>query len=90
MKPPRVRQNRKKFLDFLLSKRAKMVCEVCGAQAWAVAEPDHGLMTAFPVMVGGGASFGTSMVMYVAICTNCGDTRLHSAVTVDEGTQPEA
>jgi ribosomal protein L37E len=90
MKRPRVRQNRKKFLDFLLSKRAKMVCEVCGAQAWAVAEPDQGLMTAFPVMVGGGASFGTSMVMYVAICTNCGHTRLHSAVTVDEGAQPEA
>jgi hypothetical protein len=41
-------------------------------------------------MVGGGASFGTSMVMYVAICTNCGHTRLHSAVTVDEGAQPEA
>jgi ribosomal protein L37E len=79
-----IRQNRKKFLDFLLAKKAKMVCEVCGSQAWAVAEPDQGLMTAFPIMVGGGASFGSSMLMYVAICTHCGHTRLHSQVTVDE------
>jgi hypothetical protein len=77
-------QNREKFLDFLREKQARMVCEVCGSGAWAVAEPDHGLMTAFPVMIGSGASFGTSMVMYVAICMNCGYTRLHSAVTVEE------
>ena len=90
MKPPRIRQDRKKFLDFLRAKQAKMVCEVCGSGAWAVAEPDQGLMTAFPVMVGAGASFATSMVMYVAICTNCGYTRLHSGVTVDEGSAPNS
>jgi hypothetical protein len=90
VKPPRIRQDRKKFLEFLSAKQAKMVCEVCGSGAWAVAEPDQGLMTAFPVMVGAGASFGTSMVMYVAICMNCGYTRLHSAVTVDEGSTPSA
>jgi hypothetical protein len=90
MKKSRTRQNREKFLAFLRSKNAKMVCPVCGGGAWAIAEPDQGLMTAFPVMVGGGASFATSMVMYVVICTNCGNTRLHSAITVDEGTQPEA
>jgi len=39
MKRPRVHQNRDKFLAFLRSKNAKMVCQVCGAQAWAVAEP---------------------------------------------------
>jgi hypothetical protein len=83
-----VRQDRTKFLDFLVARQAKMVCEVCGSGSWAVAEPDQGLMTAFPVMIGSGASFGTSMVMYVAICMNCGYTRLHSAVTVDEATAP--
>jgi hypothetical protein len=83
-----VRQDRTKFLDFLVARQAKMVCEVCGSGSWAVAEPDQGLMTAFPVMIGSGASFGTSMVMYVAICMNCGYTRLHSAVTVDEAAAP--
>jgi hypothetical protein len=86
----RVRQDRQKFLDFLRDRGAKMVCQVCGGGSWAVAEPDQGLMTAFPVMVGGGASFGASMVMYVVVCTNCGHTRLHSAVTVDEGAKPNA
>ena len=88
MKQPRLRQDRKKFLDFLHARRAKMVCEVCGSQAWEVAEPDQGLMTAFPIMVGAGASFATSMVMYVLICSNCGYTRLHSAVAVDQQTEP--
>jgi len=30
------------------------------------------------------------MVMYVVICTNCGHTRLHSPVTVDERTPVDA
>jgi hypothetical protein len=79
-----IRQDRKKFLDFLVAKNAKMVCQVCGSQAWEVAEADQGLMTAFPLMIGGGASFGTSMLMYVVVCSNCGLTRLHSAVTVND------
>jgi uncharacterized OB-fold protein len=75
---------RDKFLKFLEAREVRADCEACGRNDWIIPTVAGGLMTVFPTYTSESTDFGKGIHVYLVVCKNCGNTRIHAAAVVEK------